>query len=57
MLYSEAAWLIATGIYLLTIQTPTERMLNLYHDDPTVKLHLGPVATTHGMSLGLSGTF
>ena len=57
ILYTEAAYFMVFGIFLRTIQTPTERMLKLYHEDPTVKLHLGAVATPHGMSLGLSGVF
>jgi hypothetical protein len=55
--YTEAAYFIALGIFLRTVQTPTERMLNLYHEDLAVKLHFGVVASPHGTSLGLSGSF
>lgn len=57
MLYSEGALLMTLGFLFRTMTTPTERMLNLYHDDPTLKLHFGVAATPSGMSLGLSGAF
>jgi hypothetical protein len=45
------------GWLMRSIETPTERMLKLYHEDPSLKLHFGPVATPTGLSLGLSGVF
>jgi hypothetical protein len=46
------------GFYVLSIETPTERILRLYRDDPGLKLRAGVSALpSGGLSLGLSGTF
>jgi hypothetical protein len=57
MLYTEAAYFMVTGYLLRTVQTPTERMLDLYHEDPAIKLHLGAVAVPGTLAVGLSGSF
>jgi hypothetical protein len=45
------------GVLLSVQDTPTERMLNLYHQDPAIKLHLGAVATPGGGAVGIFGLF
>lgn len=58
LLYGYAALMSGIGIYALTIETPVERMLRLYHDDPGLKLRLGVAALpSGGAGFGLSGTF
>ncbi len=57
MCYSEAAMLIGLGAFVLTQPTPTERMLNLYHDDPGLKVHFGVAPTNSGVALGFWGLF
>jgi hypothetical protein len=56
-LYSEAAFLGAVGLIMRGAETPTERILHLYHDDPTLKLHFGVGPTASGFGFGLSGAF
>ena len=57
LLYSEAALLGAVGFLIRGTDTPTERMLQLYREDPTLKLHFGVAPTASGFALGLTGTF
>jgi len=57
MLYAESAFLMGMGAFLVTQPTPTERMLNLYHDDPGLKIHFGAAASSNGAALGFSGSF
>ena len=58
LLYGSAALMSGLGFYILSVETPTERVLRLYHDDPGLKLRLGASALpTGGVSFGLSGTF
>jgi hypothetical protein len=46
------------GFYVLSIETPTERILRLYRDDPGLKLRASVSALpSGGFGLGLSGTF
>ena len=46
ILYSEALFLSAMGFFVLSQPTPTERMLNLYHEDPGAQATLRGVAPT-----------
>jgi hypothetical protein len=57
LLYTEAAYFMVCGVLLSVQDTPTERMLNLYHQDPAIKLHLGAVATPGGGAVGIFGLF
>ncbi len=57
MLYTEAAYFLVAGFLMRTAQTPTERMLDLYHQDPAIKLHLGAVAAPGIAGVGLVGAF
>lgn len=57
MLYAESALLIGMGVFIYTQPTPTERMLDLYHEDPGLKVHFGLAPTKSGAALGLWGVF
>ena len=57
LLYTEAALMMAMGIFIKTSDTPTERMLKLYREDPGLKVHFGFAPTPQGGAFGLSGTF
>ena len=57
LLYTEAALMMAMGIFVKSSDTPTERMLKLYREDPGLKLHFGFAPTPQGGTFGLSGTF
>lgn len=57
MLYTEAAYLMVAGLLFRSMDTPTERMLHLYHEDPSLKLHVGMTPAPGGMAFGLSGAF
>jgi hypothetical protein len=57
MLYTEAAYFMVCGLLIRSQTTPTERMLNLYHQDPAIKLHLGAVATPGGGAISVFGLF
>ncbi|HXK18743.1 MAG TPA: hypothetical protein VNG33_13120, partial [Polyangiaceae bacterium] len=58
LLYGSAALTSGLGFYVLSMETPTERLLRLYHDDPGLKLRVGVSALpTGGATFGLSGTF
>ena len=57
VLYAEAAFLCTTGFVIRGTDTPTERLLHLYHEDPTLKLHFGAIPTASGFGLGLTGQF
>jgi hypothetical protein len=58
MLYGTAALTSGLGFFLLTMETPTERLLRLYRDDPGIKLRAGiSPAPFGGASFGISGTF
>lgn len=57
LLYSEAALLGVAGFLIRGTDTPTERLLRLYHEDPTLKLHFGVAPTASGFALGLTGMF
>ena len=46
ILYSEALFLFSMGFFVLSQPTPTERMLNLYHEDPRAQATLRGVAPT-----------
>jgi hypothetical protein len=57
-LYGGAALMSGLGFYVLSIETPTERILRLYRDDPGLKLRAGVSALpSGGLGLGLSGSF
>jgi hypothetical protein len=56
-LYGGAALMSGLGFYVLSIETPTERLLRLYRDDPGVKVRAGVSALPSGVGLGLSGSF
>jgi hypothetical protein len=58
VLYAGAAVMSGLGFYILTMETPTERVLRLYRDDPGLKLRVGVSALPGGgAGFGLSGTF
>jgi hypothetical protein len=57
LLYSSAALMSGLGFYILSTETPTERVLRLYKDDPGVKLRAGVSVLPGGVNFGLSGTF
>lgn len=58
LLYGGAAVMSGLGFFVLSIETPTERILRLYRDDPGLKVRAGVSALpSGGFSLGLSGTF
>jgi hypothetical protein len=56
-LYGSSALLSGLGFFILSMETPTERILRLYHDDPGIKLRAGVSAVPGGFGFGLSGTF
>jgi hypothetical protein len=56
-LYVSAVVMSGLGFYVLSMETPTERVLRLYRDDPGLKLRIGVSALPGGASFGLSGTF
>jgi len=57
-LYSTAALFSGLGFYILSTETPTERVLRLYREDPGVKLRAGVSALPGGgAAFSLSGTF
>lgn len=63
-LYGSAALMSGLGFYILASETPVERMLRLYREDPGTKLRTGaelrfgvaPVRSG-GMAFGVSGSF
>lgn len=58
LIYGSAALTSGLGFYLLSVETPTERLLRLYRDDPGVKVRAGMVGLPNGgLGLGLSGSF
>lgn len=58
LLYGMAALTSGLGFLVLSIETPSERLLRLYRDDPGIKLRAGVSALpSGGMGLGISGTF
>jgi hypothetical protein len=57
-IYGSAALTSGLGFFVLSMETPTERLLRLYHDDPGIKLRAGVAALPNGgMGFGLSGSF
>jgi hypothetical protein len=57
-LYGTSAFMSGVGFLILGMETPTERLLRLYHDDPGLKVRAGVTALPNGgMGLGLTGTF
>jgi hypothetical protein len=58
LMYGAAALSSGLGIYILGVETPTERLLRLYRDDPGMKVRAGVTALPgFGFGLGLSGSF
>lgn len=57
LLFGGAAIMSGLGFYILSMETPTERVLRLYRDDPGLKLRIGATALPGGAAFGLSGTF
>lgn len=58
VLYGAAAFTSGMGFFVLGMETPTERLLRLYRDDPGIKLRAGVSALPGGgLGLGLSGVF
>jgi hypothetical protein len=58
LLYGAAAMTSGVGFWALAMETPTERILRLYRDDPGLKLRIGVSALpTGGALFGLSGAF
>jgi len=56
-LYGSSALVSGLGFFVLSMETPTERILRLYHDDPGIRLRAGVSALPGGLGLGLSGSF
>jgi hypothetical protein len=57
-LYGSAAMTSGLGFLILGMETPTERVLRLYRDDPGIKLRAGVSALPNGgLGLGFSGSF
>lgn len=56
-LYGSSTLLSGLGFFMLSMETPTERILRLYHDDPGIKLRAGVSAVPGGFGFGLNGTF
>lgn len=58
LLYGSAALMSGFGFYILSMESPTQRVLRLYHEDPSFKLRAGVSALPSGGAMfGLSGTF
>ena len=58
LIFGAAALTSGLGFYILNIETPTERLLRLYRDDPGVKIRAGVTALPNGgLGLGLTGSF
>jgi hypothetical protein len=58
LMYGAAALTSGLGFYILGVETPTERLLRLYRDDPGVKIRVGVSGLpSGGFGLGLSGSF
>lgn len=58
LMYGAAALTSGLGFYILSVETPTERLLRLYRDDPGIKVRAGVTALPNGgFGLGLSGSF
>jgi hypothetical protein len=57
LLFSEAAVFSVLGAALRSGQTPSERLLKLYQQEPGPKLQLGGAVGPSSFSLGLSGKF
>jgi hypothetical protein len=58
LLLGSAAVMSGLGFYILSMETPTERILRLYRDDPGLKLRAGVSALpSGGAAFSLSGTF
>jgi hypothetical protein len=58
LMYGAAALTSGLGFYILNMETPTERLLRLYRDDPSIKVRAGVTALPNGgFGLGLSGSF
>jgi hypothetical protein len=57
LLYGSSALVSGLGFFVLSVETPTERLLRLYHDDPGIRLRAGVSAVPGGVGLGLSGSF
>jgi hypothetical protein len=58
LMYGAAALYSGLGFYILGVETPTERLLRLYRDDPGVKVRAGVTALPNGgFGLGVTGSF
>ena len=58
ILLGAAALTSGMGFFILSMETPTERVLRLYRDDPGLKVRAGVSALpSGGLGFGLSGTF
>jgi hypothetical protein len=58
LLYGSAALMSGLGFYILSVETPTERLLRLYREDPGIKLRAGVSALPFGgMGFSIGGTF
>ncbi|HKY38893.1 MAG TPA: hypothetical protein VJN18_23295 [Polyangiaceae bacterium] len=56
--YGTAGLMSGAGFLILSVETPSERLLRLYRDDPGIKLRAGISALPlGGMGLGVSGSF
>jgi hypothetical protein len=58
LFYGTGAVMSGVGFYVLSTETPTERVLRLYREDPGLKLRAGISALpSGGAGFSLSGTF
>ncbi|MEY4510272.1 MAG: hypothetical protein RLZZ450_2394 [Pseudomonadota bacterium] len=57
ILFSEAAVFATAGILARVFETPTERTLKLYRQDPGLHLRLGASASSHAVHVGVTGAF
>ncbi|HEY6080062.1 MAG TPA: hypothetical protein VIW29_14710 [Polyangiaceae bacterium] len=57
LMYGSAALTSGLGFFILGMETPTERLLRLYRDDPGVKLRAGASILPGGAGFSLSGSF
>ncbi len=58
LMYGAAALYSGLGFYILGTETPTERLLRLYRDDPGVKIRAGVTGLPNGgFGLGVTGSF
>jgi hypothetical protein len=55
--YTGCASIMVSGALLFSTESPIERLVRIYHQDPGLQLHLGPTAGPSRLGLGMSGRF